>query len=1002
MSISNRGFFASVLYLPLFFWAFSLWAVHGQEKDVVSLSSGTWKLAPQAEVTQTGEQISTAGFPTDSWLGAQIPGTVFDSYVLDGKEKDPNFGDNIYQVDLTKYDRNFWYRTDFTVPGDYNDRRIWLNLDGVNRDADIYVNGKQVGSMHGFFQRGRFDITALAQVGGKNSLAVLDYVPPPNVASKTENFSSPAFICTKGWDWMPRVPGFDMGIYKDVYLSCTGDVSLIDPWIRTENASTDSADLSIQADLQNNSSGDVTGELDGEINPGKIAFSQPVTIKGGETQTVNLTSANVPALHVANPKLWWPNGYGDPNLYTIRLSFRAGSSLSDQKTVTFGIRKYSYDTDNNTLHFHINGIPIFPKGGSWGMAEYLLRCNAKDYDRMVRFHREENFNIIRNWMGMTPDEAFYEACDKYGIMVWDEFWLNSSGGVPRDLDVYHANAIEKIKQFRNHACVALWCADNEGNPPGPINGWLQDAIKTYDANDRYYQPNSHAGNLSGSGPWHDFAPKNYFTGQGLSRGRSGPFGMRSEIGTATFTNFDSFKKFMPEDTWWPRNEMWNKHFFGHSANNAGPDGYFKDVNRRYGNSGGIEEFCVKAQLLNIETMKAIFEGWLDHIDKDAAGVIIWMSQSAYPSMVWQTYDYYYDLTGSYWGAKSACEPVHIYWNENDDRIRVANTSGKNVDGLTAEALIYNLDGTQKFEKKSDAFTSPADAVADCFTLTYPAELSPVHFIRLRLTDSSGKLVSENFYWRGTVDLDFKALNSLKKVDLGLSSHLSKEDGEDLMAATISNPAGSQTVAFAIRPMLIKPSTGDQILPVRTSDGYFSLMPGESKQITFRFDPALAGNEAPKVQLECYNNMTKNAGPDTASVLIGDLAQDKKVTASSNDSDGDGPDAIVDGDLTTRWASAWKADPQWIMVDLGKSESINRVKLTWEKAYAKSYELQVSDDGVAWTDIYQTTNGKGGVENLTGLNGQGRYIRMYGTERATVFGYSLYEFEVYGPGGPNPN
>jgi hypothetical protein len=406
--------------------------------------------------------------------------------------------------------------------------------------------------------------------------------------------------------------------------------------------------------------------------------------------------------------------------------------------------------------------------------------------------------------------------------------------------------------------------------------------------------------------------------------------------------------------------------------------------------------------LNIETMKAIFEGWLDHSDKDAAGVIIWMSQSAYPSMVWQTYDYYYDLTGSYWGAKSACEPVHIYWNENDDRIRVANTSGKNVDGLTAEALIYNLDGTQKFEKKSDAFTSPADAVADCFTLTYPADLSPVHFIRLRLTDSSGKLVSENFYWRGTVDLDFKALNSLKKVDLGLSSHLSKEDGEDLMAATISNPAGSQTVAFAIRPMLIKPSTGDQILPVRTSDGYFSLMPGESKQITFRFDPALAGNEAPKVQLECYNNMTKNAGPDTASVLIGDLAQDKKVTASSNDSDGDGPDAIVDGDLTTRWASAWKADPQWIMVDLGKSESINRVKLTWEKAYAKSYELQVSDDGVAWTDIYQTTNGKGGVENLTGLNGQGRYIRMYGTERATVFGYSLYEFEVYGPGGPNPN
>ena len=327
------------------------------------------------------------------------------------------------------------------------------------------------------------------------------------------------------------------------------------------------------------------------------------------------------------------------------------------------------------------------------------------------------------------------------------------------------------------------------------------------------------------------------------RSSSGPFGMRSEIGTATFTNFDSFKKFMPEDTWWPRNDMWNRHYFGPWANNAAPDHYFKDVNRRYGKSGGIEEFCVKAQLLNIETMKAMFEGWLDHSDKDAAGIIIWMSQSAYPSMVWQTYDYYFDLTGAYWGAKSACEPVHIYWNESDDRIRVANTSGKNVDGLVAEAFIYNLDGTQKFEKKSDAVSAPSHAVANCFTLTYPADLSPVHFLRLRLTDSAGKLVSENFYWRGTADLNFKALNSLKKIDLGLSSHLSQENGQGLMTATITNPADSRTVAFAIRPMLVKPSTGDQILPVYTSDGYFSLMPGESKQITFRFDPALAGSEA---------------------------------------------------------------------------------------------------------------------------------------------------------------
>jgi Exo-beta-D-glucosaminidase Ig-fold domain len=363
--------------------------------------------------------------------------------------------------------------------------------------------------------------------------------------------------------------------------------------------------------------------------------------------------------------------------------------------------------------------------------------------------------------------------------------------------------------------------------------------------------------------WHDLDPKQYFTGVGAAWGDGGiPYGMRSEIGMATFTNFNSFKKFMPQETWWPRNEMWNKHFFGSSDPNAGTDGYFADVNRRYGRARGIEEFCRNAQLLNLETMKALFEGWLDHSDKDSAGVIIWMSQSAYPSLVWQTYDYYYDLNGAYWGAKSACEPVHIYWNENDDRIRVVNTSGKNVDGLTAEALIYNLDGSQKFERKSDPFTSTFDAVADCFTLTYPADLSPTHFIRLRLTDSSGKLVSENFYWRSAKYLNFKALGSLKKVDLGVSSQMSQANGEDLVTATVTNPADSQTVAFAIRPMLVKPSTGDQILPVYTSDGYFSLMPGESKQISFHFAPALAGNEPPKVQLECYNNFLTEQTPIT--------------------------------------------------------------------------------------------------------------------------------------------
>ena len=206
-------------------------------------------------------------------MPAQVPGTVFVSYVLAGKEKDPNYADNIYKVDLKKYDRNFWYRTDFTVPVDFKGSHIWLNLDAVNRDADVYVNGSKVGSMHGFLQRGRFDVAKLVHVGATNSLAVLDYFPQ---VADHENANTPSFLCSKGWDWMPRVPGLDMGIYKDVYLTHTGDVSLVDPWIRTEQASAASAELSLQTELHNDSTTEVTGKLAGEINPGNITFTQPV------------------------------------------------------------------------------------------------------------------------------------------------------------------------------------------------------------------------------------------------------------------------------------------------------------------------------------------------------------------------------------------------------------------------------------------------------------------------------------------------------------------------------------------------------------------------------------------------------------------------------------------------------------------------------------------------------------------------------------------------------
>ncbi len=830
------------------------WTVSAQEQT--SLNGCPWNLASQVDVKETGEQISASNFAAEKWVTAMVPGTVFGSYVNAGLEPDPNYGDNVWKADKTKYryknNIKFWYRTEFTAPAEYfQGGRIWLNLDGVNRDANVYLNGTNVGMMKGFFQRGRFDVTTLVKNGGKNSLAVLASAPVRGYG----NGASPTFICSDGWDWMPSVPDLNCGIYKDVYLSHTGDVSLIDPWIRTALPKLNEADLSVQVELVNASSAPVIGELVGEINPGKITFARAVTLKPNETQTIALSAADTPALHIANPKLWWPNGYGDPNLYTCKLEFHAGKAVSDQKNVTFGIKKYTYVMKDDWLTFYINGTPLFLKGGSWGMAEYMLRCKAGDYDTRVRFHKEMNFNAIRNWMGMTPDAAFYDACDKYGIMVWDELWLNSRGGNP-EIPVYLANVVEKVKQFRNHPSIAFWCAMNENEPKPEVNEPLAEIIKKYDGGDRQYQPNSRADGLSGSGPWGLAGnPKAYFQGiPGGGARKKQFFGLRSEIGMPTFTSFDSFKKFMPKESWWPQNEMWSKHYFGRMAGNAHSETYISALGNSYGEATNIEDWCLKAQLLNLESMKALYEGFVNRAGVDASGVLIWMSQSAYPSFVWQTYDYYYDTTGAYWGAKTACEPIHIYWNCSDDRVRVANTSGKTMEGLKADLRIYNMDGMEQSHQTA-AVSATCGAVADCFKLTPPADLSPTHFLKLHLTDQTGKVVSENFYWRGTTQLDYFGLSSLKPVNLTVTEPKSEvlANGMTKMSVDITNPAGSGTVAFAIRPKPVKPSTGEQVLPVFMNDGYFSLIPGETKRIIMEYNPLNAGGEMPKVAVEYWNN-----------------------------------------------------------------------------------------------------------------------------------------------------
>lgn len=839
----------------------------------------TWELKPQAEVVASGFDLSRVGHKLGKTVKGIVPGVVFASYVEAGLEKDPNFADNIYRVDEFFYNRPFWYRTEFVLPSlPVKGERVWLHFDNINRYADFYFNGVKISGnetstkdVSGHMIRSVFDVTDMISKTGRNAVAVLIYdANQKKTRDAKEGFgitASPTYLSAAGWDWMPYVPGRLQGITGNVYFETTGDVVMEDPWIRSDLESNEIAYLAFQTVLKNCSDEQKNASLTMEIEPGNMVVSQNITLNAGESETVYLNRKQFEELIVKNPALWWPNGYGDPNLYTCTVTCQVEGVVTDMREIRFGIRKYDYRFEENVagwpvMSFYINGQKLFIKGGNWGMSEYLLRTSDKEYEEKIRLHKDMNYNMIRLWTGCVTDDQFYDYCDRYGIMVWDDFWLYVAYNEVEDAGHFKQNALDKVKRLRNHPSIALWCGANETHPAPELDNYLRGMIGAEDHNDRMYKSSSNQDGLSGSGWWGNQPPRRHFENSGSNLAWNNPpypygvdrgYGMRSEIGTATFPVYESVKEFIPEDQLWPlptdkqleedEENVWNRHFFGKAASNANPIGYKKAVNDQFGESANLESFCEKAQYLNIEVMKGMYEAWNDKMWQDATGILIWMSQSAYPSFVWQTYDYYHDASGAYWGAKKACEPFHIQWNAVSNSVKVINSSSHNLENVIASARVFTLEGREMpLHGNSVMLDVPCANLQEAFTLNFnaTADLTPLHFVKLALTDAHGKLLSENFYWRnGVNELDYRDLNRLPEAELSIhvvaKPHIRKaETGVTMLEIKNS----STTVAFGNRLRWVNRKTGERVLPVMMNDNYFTLMPGETKMITMEADAAL--------------------------------------------------------------------------------------------------------------------------------------------------------------------
>lgn len=825
---------------------------------------------------------------TQGWYDAVVPGTVLTSLVTSGKYPDPYYGLNNLSITDSLCRKDWWYRTTFESPANENGKLAWLNFNGINYRARIWLNGKYLGDINGAFARGTFKVTDVLKKAGRNVLLV-QIIPPSNPGIPDEQsalsgmgknggihtLDGPTFFATEGWDWLPGIRDRNMGIWQDVQLYFTGSITSSDPQIITDLPlpDTSNAAVTLKTTLVNNTT--ETQEATVQFSFEGVLISKKIKLAPQEVLPIAFTPESFKELNIKNPKLWWPNGYGLPNLYNATIKVIDAKGLEDVQQIRFGIREYSYElladteekksvrlsysptdmqtnkpifdfakrrefkekihvptlrkeftldkmevvanNENPFLVIKVNGKRIFCKGGNWGLDDGMKKVSRENLEPAFQLHKNSNFNLIRNWTGESTEPVFFELADEYGMLVWNDFWLSTEGFNlnPADDALFLANSLEMIKRYRNHASIAIWCPRNEGYAPAGIENNLATQIASEDGT-RHYHGNSREMNLRPSGPWHFFVDnKDYFTKHGK--------GFTTEIGTFSVPEASSIRKFIGVEDEWPINDVW--HYHDLHINNQNLEGYLKTIDSLYGTSKNLDEFNKKVQLVNYESHRAIFEAWNANLWKNSSGVLLWMSHPAWPSMIWQTYSWDYQTHGSYFGSKKGCEPLHIQMNLNNNKVLAINTSLQEANGVVATMQVFSTDG-KLLHTQSTTTDVPANEKTDLFDAVLDnSKLTANYLIRLSLNDKNGKILAINEYWKALESTGhFKAFNELSQVRLTSKASITS-DGK--IVVEIENKNKVPAIGIKLDAL----DKADQILlPAYFSDGYFTLLPKEKKVI----------------------------------------------------------------------------------------------------------------------------------------------------------------------------
>ena len=922
--------------LFLLYISAGLFSCTKSEKNISSRLelSGDWTIRSSLKVNAGGETISTENFNAADWFRARVPTTVLSALIKDSVYPDPWIGLNNYRIpdvsdefnrkyDLARYSYlgngtnpwkdPYWFRKGFNIPDTYMGQRLWLNFDGINYRADVWLNGHKVAGekeMVGMFRRFKYDITQYVLFNRTNWLAVqihqVDHpgIPYPGVQfvvfGKTRGhaidiFKDETLKFTGGWDCAPVIRDRNMGIYQDVYITSSGHVTIGNPFVVTDLPlpDTSKADLKIKIELKNTAKEEVTGILSARINlintlefptykkylggsMPEIVVSKKVKLAADQLTEVELNPDEFPALTINNPYLWWPNGYGKQYLHSLEISFSIDGRISDTKKITFGIREVTNELkkigNDYGRVFYINGQRVFCKGG-WLQPDALLNYDEKRIYDEARLLAKANVNMVATEDAPSPPDYVLDSYDKYGLMYWETFyqcWRMYPGDTatennPIDHGLALSEAQDIIKRYRNHPSLVIWCAANEVTVAEdiykPLRKYVTDLDGTrpflaasstswdIDKYTPYIKADLPLGTTDDGDPDYNWNPEHFYFDKILEVEKQA---FRNELGVPSVPVYSSIKKFIPDKSMdiknpiFPLDSIWAEHG-AWDDNNYAFRGYDNAIRRIYGKPSSVEDYARKAQYVNADSYRAMFEAANHRMWTITSGVMLWKLNDCWPSVLWQLYDWYLCQNASYYFSQKAMEPVHIQMNANNFLVSVVNTLHKEIEGVIARARIVDFN-MKTVWSRTDTMNIGEDKYMELFLIPHGIPVTQVYFVRLELEKIDGTLISENSYWLpsgGGTDLSLLA--GLEPVGLEMSAVKELVDKEYHVTVRIKNQTGK--LSFFSRLIITMGESGEEVLPSFWDNNFITIFPGEEKTVNAVFAAEDLKGKSPYLSIE---------------------------------------------------------------------------------------------------------------------------------------------------------